>query len=308
MGFRTVLCGACVALALLLLPAVASATYPGKNGRIAVSAQAASGQCFIIALATKDGGIDRVTQPEPRRADCEDDTDPYFSPSGHSLVYSHGDFGSSLRTIRAGGGNMRSDLTPTGIADNPIWRPNGTIAYSFYDFDANDADSYVIPADQRRDRPRRRGRFLSERQIADVSPNGKRYLAVTPGGNILLLDRVGDFLGFVTHGPAYETGPAFSPDGKRVLFVRHRSRDSAASAMFVKRLGGGRARRVIGLRFGLLAGAVFSPNGNWIAFCDRRREGYAQGVFAVLLRNTKRVRVVADRTRTSECDPTWQRR
>jgi TolB protein len=89
--------------------------------------------------------------------------------------------------------------------------------------------------------------------------------------------------------------PAWSPDGKRIVYSRE-------GALFVTPTAGGRARRV-GHGFGSANDPAWSPDGTRIAF-DYRRPGFQNRELYVMNADGTRLRELTRLGRTSEF-PAW---
>ena len=87
-------------VALLALPAVASATMPGENGRIVFSAETSAGiQMFTVRPS--GGGLRQITHV------AGDALNPDWSPNGHRIVFALGtETSARLAIVRADGTHL----------------------------------------------------------------------------------------------------------------------------------------------------------------------------------------------------------
>jgi Tol biopolymer transport system component len=223
--------------ASLAVTAAGSATVPGKNGRIVFAATA--GRFTQLFTVEPDGtGLKQVTH-----------------------------FGDS-------------------DALNVNWSPDGTRLVFERDFPAGHAGIYVMNADggglRSLTRNTKKGHF---EVIPAYSPDGRkivfgRGVCLTRNCNGprdhggLWIEKV-DGAGARRITPRLPTGPhgdhfydhaQFSPDGKRIVFVKRVGDDRAA--VFVTSAHGGKAKRLTGLSMGVDNRVDWSPNGKLILFSD----------------------------------------
>jgi TolB protein len=236
-----------VLIAAAVAAASSLATAPGKNGRIAFRRYLDKNQTWgAIFTINPDGtGAKQVTHPTKGTVDDQ----PDWSPSGSLLVFgsnrdkathpkSNGIF-SSIYTVHADG----SGLTRLG------------------------PDCPATP--QPRDCP--------YDNLPSFSPGGK-YITFTSGqGTIVVTDRNGQNRHVVvdaTTADSQHTGytvsdSQFSPDGKRLLFVRENRgalKPKNGQAIFVAKADGTGTRRVTPWSLGAGDNPDWSPDGKWILF------------------------------------------
>lgn len=111
-------------VALLALPAVASATMPGENGRIVFSAETSAGiQMFTVRPS--GGGLRQITHV------AGDALNPDWSPNGHRIVFALGtETSARLAIVRADGTHLTLLPQPAGVFDDqPSYSPNGRWIY-----------------------------------------------------------------------------------------------------------------------------------------------------------------------------------
>ena len=111
-------------VALLALPAVASATMPGENGRIVFSAETSAGiQMFTVRPS--GGGLRQITHV------AGDALNPDWSPNGHRMVFALGtETSARLAIVRADGTHLTLLPQPAGVFDDqPSYSPNGRWIY-----------------------------------------------------------------------------------------------------------------------------------------------------------------------------------
>ena len=104
----------------------------------------------------------------------------------------------------------------------------------------------------------------------DWSPDGKT-LALSSGGGIFLVSLTEHTMRRLTEAPplAEDWGPAFSPDGKRVLFART-SRAAATQDIMVVETGGGEAAVITSDPAGILSPPRWASDGRTVIFGSAR--------------------------------------
>lgn len=113
--------------------------------------------------------------------------------------------------------------------------------------------------------------------IASYSPDGSRILLrkeIEKNSEIYVMDADGANARNLTNHPAYESWPAWAPDGRSIVFSSNRiTNTDTVFEVYVMDVESGALRQVtnLGARSG---GAVFSPDGSSILF-TRSGGGYA---------------------------------
>ena len=174
-------------IVLLAIPATATASFPGKNGRIAVSSDWGCDGSYIQSV--RPGGSDvRPLGPTP----CDDDglPDRYgtWTPDGRALLFNaridHDGTDMTVLSMGARGGNRRVLPVPEGYEPQPS--PSGEqFVYERHDAGgSNRPDIWKVDidgSDPVRLGVGRRPRFSPNgRQIAFIGPNVKRMAAGPP--------------------------------------------------------------------------------------------------------------------------------
>ncbi len=265
--------GRCAAMLLLLFfltsaQGTADAAFPGKNGRIAYFVEENGGgdfSNFWVETVRRDG--------RGRRRIGVSGEAPAFSPRGRRIAYGSFDSG-QLRTMGTRGERDRqvtnagaefdgsADWSPTGRrlvfvralidgtttdlwihyargerllfggAGDPAWSVSGEIAFTRMLGYTPLSGIWLI-------RPNGSGlRQLSLRGFTpDWSPTGNRIVFRT-GSDIAWMRADGSGFRRLTRGPAVDTDPAFSPNGRRIMFVRN------GSTILTKTLEGRHLKRV----------------------------------------------------------------
>jgi WD40-like Beta Propeller Repeat len=196
---RTGLIAAAVALAAIALPASAGATFPGRDGMIAFSVIRWTG---VPPEAPATGGIYafRPGWEDPRQlTDDPSDVPSSFSPSGRRLVFARNEGDASgIYSLRAdGSGLTRLTSEPPFSYPDPSFGRHGEIVFVRFDPEEGVARASLTP----------------------VPPRGFDHLFLRQrNGRIRQL----------TSGPVGDGAPVFTPDGKRILFIRGPGRRSTS--------------------------------------------------------------------------------
>jgi TolB protein len=246
--------GSCVAF---LAPA--QGALPGENGRIAFSVE----RYRIGPDTTSDFWVTTVRPDgsNARRLEINSGGSVAYSPRGRRLAYHLGGGNNGLYIRNLAGRRRDRQITfPPGVDYDdraPTWSPDGRrIAFTrtFYDFEgadrqtvwihqgsaerrliAGDSPSWSVNGDIAFSRP---GGFIytirpdgsqlrrivrSRCASPDWSPDGKQIVCGTGFGHIATVRA--DGLGFrpLTHGRDVDSQPTFSPDGRRIAFLRNGS-------------------------------------------------------------------------------------
>ncbi len=226
MHSRSLFYGALVSLslaAILAVPGPASATFEGRNGKIAFSRNG-------IVLARADGsGFRRLTSGQ--------DFGPAFSPKGKEIAFVRGTepepdvFKVHIYVMRADGSNVhRVSRGIRGFGQPPVWSPDGRwIAYGDVIFSDEpqpgpDVDGAAIkivhPDGSGHQRVTGYGAFNAS---PAWSPDSQRIAFVSDrdgDAEILVMDRKGSNKTQLTSNDVVDDIPEWSPDGSRIAFTR----------------------------------------------------------------------------------------
>jgi len=257
-GRKPAIVVACALLAAFGMAITASATTPGKNGRIAFRryldvAKTTSAIFTINPDGTKE---QQVTHPQAG----VDDREPDWSTNGQKIAFERklpcpgggpkdglNDTCDLVYTVKPNGTDMKlvvpcrfkvGDATGTPYADcvgidQPAWSPNGKqIA-----FVNNLADSAYVNSEG-----------LSA-GIWVVGVNGTGLRQVTQR----------------TPGYSWDSGPGWSPNGRELVFQRF-DFDQQASAVFTVDVDGGSPVRITPWDLNGGNSPDWSPDGRWILF------------------------------------------
>ncbi|MGH3054285.1 MAG: TolB family protein, partial [Gaiellaceae bacterium] len=251
-----------------LFPAtqVATATPPGRDGRIAYMRKDRAGHWQIWVASSRLTGAKQLTRGN------YDSGWAVWSPSGKRLAFD----------------SNRNDRTPNSarrVNDVFVMKPDGSGAKKLTDSKGASGDAAWSP---------------NGRLIAFDADRGIRngfsaiYVMNAKGGKIRRIT-----------GPArpqsdYE--PRFSPDGTHLVFARARgTADNAPAALFTVRLDGSGVHRLTS--FSLHVGASdWSPNGKRIVF-EAYPDGAFGDVYVISATGGRPVNLTKDTT--GQADPVW---
>jgi Tol biopolymer transport system component len=214
-----------------------------------------------------------------------DETQPSFSPDGKKVafVWSSENNDNSDIYIRDIGGGSTFQLTKNAAEDvSPVWSPNGD-RLAFLRASANKTEVYVSPVgggvhgvitSLYPTRIEAVGRHL------DWSPDGKylvaadKRLADEPFSITLIESVTGHKIQVTTPptGMIGDMGPAFSPDGKSIAFIRAIS--SGVDDVFVTPVAGGETRRITTDRRYIIS-LTWGADGKSIIFSSNRMGAHA---------------------------------
>ena len=214
---------------------------------------------------------------------------PSFSPDGRSILFTWGgerDENFDIYVKPLEGGELRRITTDVAEDESPVWSPDGgRVAFLRIKNDRvkRETGVFLAPAagggvhakllDVYPHREETVGRHI------DWAPDG-RYLAVTDKGGpeepfrIYLADARTGAKRAVTEAPARSIGdmsPAFSPDGKRLAFLR--SPSSGVTELCVAPAGGGEVRQLTSDSRVILS-QTWTPDGKSLIFSSNRTGGF----------------------------------
>jgi Tol biopolymer transport system component len=305
---------AVVRIALVLVAVAASAppayaTFGGDNGAVGYAQRTATGDSVEppvehTRLATRHvfGTRERIlvdcqlTGGAPSGGNCSGTSyrSPSYSRDGARIVF---DAGERIGLMAADGSRLSLLPAVTGDDGNPAFAPDGRRIVFTGANDRGSTDLYV------------RGLAGGAAQLivndaGEPTWSSRDVIAYVRSGNIYVARPGGGHRRFVTSG----VSPDWSPDGRRLLFVRPLARlvfDAPIGRMYVAGAHGEGLRRI-----GPAADAsrpVWSPEGNWIAY-----EAFEAGILAKRLGSSEHAREIAPTQSSGESgsvgsfDPVWR--
>jgi len=151
---------------------------------------------------------------------------PAYSPDGRWIAFSRAENGSTdIYVVSRAGGDLRRLTTSRGIDTNPAWSPSGR-EIAFTSSRSGTPQLYVMDAEGTN--VRRITWSGSYNDGAAWHPEGTAiaYSYREKGGNrfdIAVVDVVTGESRLLTQAPGSHEAPAFSPDGRRIVFQSNRS-------------------------------------------------------------------------------------
>ncbi len=251
----------------------ASATYPGINGRIAVTARLSRAQGWQLYSMRADGSDRR--QLTHIRGSSDLSLAPDWSPNGHRIVFVSSVTGHArLYLIRANGSQMHRLFADPGRDDLfPTWSPDGSlIVFSRVSRATDMAALWSIRPD---------GSHLQRITDAQTDAVGATF---TPDGSSILFDRSGDGiiaaiwrmdvdgsnLERLTPVALRAGFPDVSPDGSKVVFSDNQNGRLPSSIWIMNIDGSGRTQLTDASCCYHDVRPTFSPDGTQVLFTTDR--------------------------------------
>lgn len=245
-----------IALAAALLAASpAHASFPGRNGNIALTQQNGPDRSvpalydFLLETVGPTGGPSKgrlascVSVTEPRSSSCP--FDPAYSADGSMLVFVRG---TRLATIKADGTGLKvlpALGKPGDDPQDPAWGPDGRIVFTIVSDSPKGSNVFIVNADgsnptQLTKAGGRRPAWSLTDRILFVR-KGRIYRVRPDGTHRTLLGKGNE--------------PSWSPKGKRIAFRRKQD-------LYVMDARGKHVRKLLDKG----AEPAWAPNGKRIAF------------------------------------------
>jgi Tol biopolymer transport system component len=152
---------------------------------------------------------------------------PEPSPNGRKIVYEDAESTRAVIAVIDADGTHRRVLTPSGFQGQPAWSPDGR--WIVFERDAGSGDNGVW--------------------LMRSDGSGLRRLTRNPHAGMEC---------------GCDTDPAFSPDGRRISFVRVRAESSGQGALFVMDRNGRHPRRITSWRLDPGIKHAWKPDGSRI--------------------------------------------
>ena len=265
-----------------LVPSMASAAFPGKNGRIAFTA--------LHDIAEQ----------------CPGGRSPTYGGAADEGIFTVNPNGSDARQVSSQHRPLMCDYPIEYYSDDdPSYSPSGkrfafTLVHHAYANNADDLNLYPYVAVMDVDGSNRQVLSGFDKSAPAFSPNGKK-IAFDDRAKIAVMSSHGRHERILTtrEGIRAELGfePSFFPSGARVVYVSEESRRPFRSSISTIRLDRSHRRRLTtGKRSANFNSPDVSPNGRRIVF------GQGAGVYVMRSDGTHKHRLADGRDRKSGRD------
>ncbi len=248
-------------LALLVVSArPASASFPGRAGKIAFVSDASGSDDILVMNGDGSGRENLTTGPE-------DDSEPAWSPDGRRLVFVRAGPQPVIYVMRDDGQGLRR----VTAGASPAWSPDGA-RIVFSRRAGRGADLYVGRLGGQR--IRRLTRTAVAESEPEWSPDGRLVAFARPGqaggAHVYVMRSDGRGVRRVTSGPLEDSSPTWSPDGRMISFVRD-DETTGQARVYVTTLDGKRVRPLVGKlqldpAANLESDPSWSPDGKRVVF------------------------------------------
>jgi Tol biopolymer transport system component len=246
------------------------------------------------------------------------DSQPDWSPSGRQIVFTRSDHGHESLWLMTDQGRRLHRLASD--AEAPAWSPTGDwIAFNRPNQNGYNATVWLVHPDGSQPHP------IGEGNGPAWSPDGKRLVAEEvqsdeEGGvaqaqlDVFGLDGSGRQTIFTSPDRGQPHSPAWSPNGRRIVFTREFFAEEALGELWSVPSAGGEAT----LLTRNADRASFAPNGGTIVFETERRvggpfggSGFLDGLDVIDADGRHRRRLAGQKgwivKRASLADPDWHR-
>jgi TolB protein len=259
---------ACLIVVILLITSFASATYPGKNGRIAFI-QMKSGSFQLYTMNSDGTDLLQITNLPATGFPV---WSPDYSPDGQHIVFSHDLTGAiELYVINADGTGLRQ-LTNDGVEDLfPRWSQDGSsVVYSKFYIGSNqffDHHLATINVDSTN------SHFVTGGLFDDYEPayfpDGTRIVFGSSRQNLRSALWTANANGSkprrITKAALSAGSPDVSPDGLRLVFHSHESTE-LPPIIWSSKIDGTHLKRLTDPKHLVAAQPIFSPDGKQVVF------------------------------------------
>ena len=261
---------------MLVLASPAQGAFPGQNGRIAFMTDR-TGNEEIFDMGTDGSGQRNLT------GNPAEDFHENYSPDGRRIVFSTfrdaGDAQDDVRNhaelyvMNANGSNPRRITFNRLPEKGPAWSPDGkhivfwrSAPVTVVGDPLPPGDLWILNLETGAERNLTKSRFVDEDE-PQWSPDGRRiafHSDAREAGNfdIYTVGPAGHELRRLTHTPAFDSDPNYSPDSQRITFTSERTGNGD---IFVMRADGTQETRLThSPRWEVLS--CFSPDGRFVAY------------------------------------------
>jgi Tol biopolymer transport system component len=209
-------------VALLALPAAASATPPGANGRIVFSStRFPDSNAELYSVAADGTSLVQLTE------NLTHEQHPTWSPDGSQIAFGSDAEGNESIHVMNADGTLEHRVSPDGVSNDsePAWSPDGSqIAFASTRPANGDWHVWVMNADGSALR-----QVTGEFSTAPAwSPDGTRLAFARADGAIGVVNTDGSGLHQLTSPPAGYTDEraSWSPDGIKLVFPRRQTNEN----------------------------------------------------------------------------------